>query len=461
MRFYTVEKLGAKRARTPEGFLVCSDAVLARTGEQVYAPGETPIDNGDDMVVIEREPDEVFRPETIASAAGKPFCDEHPSDDVTPANYRDLARGHILNPHQGAGDQSDLLLGDLVVTDPDIIAELESEDGRRELSCGYDADYEETGAGRGKQKNIVINHVALVESGRCGARCSIRDRSIPERRAKMANKVSDLLRRAFKAKDEKELEQIEKEAKDAEPETEGTEHHVHVHLESGPAGEKAETPDGKGKDADPEERFKALEDAHRQILARIEAIEKKLGAQDSETEEERKERERKEAEDRARDDEGGKEIEGRLEEEAPPGTGDAARKARDSSVLADSFQETMALAEIIAPGIKLPTFDRTAKPKATLDAICALRERALDTAMQTDDGRSLIRGYLGGRSYDEAKKNCSVMRGLFLHVGGVMRQRNADAMKTGKLAPAAPEMAVPAGSPASWNEQARQLFAGN
>src|SRR5262249_47744554 len=75
-----------------------------------------------------------------------------------------------------------------------------------------------------------------------------------------------------------------------------------------------------------------------------------------------------------------KEILGELEFEAPVGTGDCARRAKDSVYLGDSFQDTLAKAEVLAPGIALPTFDVKAAPKRTLDSIIKLRKTALDLA---------------------------------------------------------------------------------
>src|ERR1700735_1355778 len=104
MRAYTVAKLGPKRERTPDGFLICYDVPLARIGEQIYGPDETPIKPTSSLqyVTIKRDPEEVFRPETIASAIGKPFVIYHPDGmSVTPDNVTELAHGHIMNPRQG------------------------------------------------------------------------------------------------------------------------------------------------------------------------------------------------------------------------------------------------------------------------------------------------------------------------------------------------------------------------
>lgn len=443
LRFYTTEKLGKKRELTPEGFLICFDVPIARTGQMIYGPDETPIEPNDDGYVrIDRDEDEVFRPETIASFAGKPVTNDHPPEDVTPDNWKEYDVGTVLNPRRGTGAEDDLLIADLLIKDKQAIQDVL--DGKREVSAGYDADYEETGEGRGRQRNIIANHVALVEEGRCGPRCAIGDRSFkPSFTEKSKMKINDLLRRAFKAKDEKELEDI---ARDAEGEVAG-EHHVHVHLPGAGAAmtdEEAEEArrkkeaDDKTHDADEHEsRIASLEEGHKKILEMLAEINKKIGgARDGESEEERKEKENK---DRARDEE----AEDELEEEAPVGTGDAARKARDSVYLEDSFQETVSLAEILAPGIRIPTFDRKADPKASLDSICRLRRSALDLAYGQPDTRGFIDEANGGRKFDIQHMSCGAVRTLFRSVAamkkaannGNARDRRVDDLRSAGVAP--------------------------
>lgn len=179
MKWLATSDLGPTRSLTPDGFLICRDAVLARCGTQVYGPGETPITG--DVVSIERHPDDVFSPEAMASARGKPVVNDHPTDedgnriDVSPDNWRDLAVGHIIDPRRSADD---FLVADLLITDRNAI-DLINLAGKRQLSCGYDADYQDLGPGRGRQHNIRINHVALVDYGRCGPFCSIADATGP------------------------------------------------------------------------------------------------------------------------------------------------------------------------------------------------------------------------------------------------------------------------------------------
>jgi hypothetical protein len=175
--FYVTEPLGPQQAMTPEGFLVVKSVPLARTGRQLYSDKEIPI-KGDAQgkIIIDREPEEVFRPATIASLQGKPITLDHPSDDVNPDNYHDLAVGHVLNPRRGTGVFDHLLIGDLMITDKKAIEAIRNK-LLREVSVGYRADYEETGDARGRQRNILCNHLALVKDGRCGPVCRIGDKA--------------------------------------------------------------------------------------------------------------------------------------------------------------------------------------------------------------------------------------------------------------------------------------------
>lgn len=182
-RFFTTHPLGPKQSLSPDGYLVCQDVPIARTGIQEYRRGEVPphIETSPDGVVyVERPEAEVFRPETIASFEGKPVVVDHPGEDVVPANHARLAVGTALNVRRGTGAEDDLLLADLLITRPDAIDAIVN-DRLREVSCGYDAEYESVAPGRARQTNIVGNHIALVRNGRCGSRCAIGD-ALPPRR---------------------------------------------------------------------------------------------------------------------------------------------------------------------------------------------------------------------------------------------------------------------------------------
>lgn len=148
---------------------------IARAGAQVYDESELPGIIGDDdgEIVVTRDADEVFRPETLASFEGMAFTLGHPKDMVNPGNWKDYAHGHIQNVRRGTGDQSDLMLGDIHIKTSEAIQRVT--DGLEQISMGYDAEYEQISPGKARQHTIIGNHCAGVPNGRAGIRCSIGD----------------------------------------------------------------------------------------------------------------------------------------------------------------------------------------------------------------------------------------------------------------------------------------------
>lgn len=168
---HTTEQIGPNQALTPEGFLLCRDVPIARTGVLVYHASELegiqPDETG--FIYVTREPEQVFDATAMASFEGKPVTNLHPNDLVGPDNWNQVAVGTVQNVRR----QDDLLVADLLITQAAAIRDVQS--GLREVSCGYEARYEQTEPGKAKQAAIVGNHVALVPRGRCGATCSIKD----------------------------------------------------------------------------------------------------------------------------------------------------------------------------------------------------------------------------------------------------------------------------------------------
>lgn len=159
---------------TPEGFLICHNVPIARTGWYEYLGKEIGAeDKHDELVKVYRSPEEVFSPAAIASFEGKVLTDEHPNEAVTPINAIRYTKGVIQNVRRGSGADDDLLLADLVVYEDNLINEIQ--EGKREVSCGYDCVYEAMEDGTYYQRQICGNHVAVVNSGRAGDRVAIQD----------------------------------------------------------------------------------------------------------------------------------------------------------------------------------------------------------------------------------------------------------------------------------------------
>lgn len=166
MKILINEHLSEHRYKTPEGYLICTDAILARTGKQTYRKNEIFKDSDDETEIeVDRTEDEVFSPQTLASFENKPVTVEHPDEDVNVHNYKEYAVGFVRDVRRGEANGQPVILGNLVITDEQTIQEIE--DGEHtDLSCGYDCDIVDEA--NPCQRNIRGNHVALCECGRAG-----------------------------------------------------------------------------------------------------------------------------------------------------------------------------------------------------------------------------------------------------------------------------------------------------
>ena len=169
MKVLISEKLSPHKVKTPEGYLICTDAILARTGKQTYYKSELYGDSCDDpakIIELDRPESEVFSDKTLYSFENKPLTVEHPDEDVNVENYDTFSVGFVRDVKKSIIDGKPVMTATLVVTNKDAINDIES--GKyKELSCGYDCDIDESD-GEFRQINIRGNHVALCEHGRAG-----------------------------------------------------------------------------------------------------------------------------------------------------------------------------------------------------------------------------------------------------------------------------------------------------
>ena len=171
---YFAEKLSPHMAESAEGYLICRGVPVARSGTQMYLPAELDLPPGPEPVPVYRPEGEVFSPACMASFEGKPVTEDHPDlpEGVSAENIRLYQKGHAQNIRRGRGAQRNLLLADLVITDPETIRHIR--EGKREISCGYTYTLAEEN-GRFVQRDIRGNHIAVVDRGRAGARVRIND----------------------------------------------------------------------------------------------------------------------------------------------------------------------------------------------------------------------------------------------------------------------------------------------
>ncbi|MBQ6506761.1 MAG: DUF2213 domain-containing protein [Clostridia bacterium] len=195
---------------------------VARTGTQEYLPSELGLPGMDDrMIPVERTAEEVFSAACMASFEGMPVTDDHPAsaEGVTAENIRYLQKGHAMNIRRGPPPEDDLLMADLIITDPRLIEEILG--GKREISCGYNYVLSEEN-GKYYQREIRGNHVAVVDAGRAGPRVCIKDADHKGGKHSMnrKNKVfAKLMARMARDGDTEALEEVIAEIMGEEPET--------------------------------------------------------------------------------------------------------------------------------------------------------------------------------------------------------------------------------------------------
>lgn len=166
-----------QREYTDEGFLKVPGRV-ARTGIQEYLARELGLD-GDPMRVVRvyRPEEEVFSDASLSTYDASDVTNNHPHSLVTAATYKGVAVGVVRGPGRRDGD---FVVCDLIVKDQKTIDDINS--GKCELSAGYTAIYDEApGATEDGQtydyvqREIRINHVAIVDRARAGANARVFD----------------------------------------------------------------------------------------------------------------------------------------------------------------------------------------------------------------------------------------------------------------------------------------------
>lgn len=150
---------------TKEGYLI-DHPVVTSTGIFEYQ-------NPDGTTRRElRLPEEVFDPASLASYKGKPVILTHEAGVVDKRNVDQEHIGTILSEGYQDGEN---VRAEIIIHDTDIM----KKSGLRELSLGYALDLDRTpGVWKGQpydaiQRNIRINHLALVEKARAGEKARL------------------------------------------------------------------------------------------------------------------------------------------------------------------------------------------------------------------------------------------------------------------------------------------------
>ncbi|QNH50358.1 DUF2213 domain-containing protein [Acinetobacter venetianus] len=421
---YTTGQLGRTREITPEGYLLCRDVPIARIGTLMYADGEVPVTaDNTGLILIYRGEDILFDPITIASAESKSVTDDHPDDWVSPDNWKELTKGMAKDVRRGDGVDSDFLMADLLITDKDTIQKVI--DGKVEISLGYDADYTETSKGKGLQSNIRVNHIALVEKGRCGSRCSIGD-SFMSTKTKKEPWYKELL--GIKRTVDQALEAAEKTSDSEEEETKDNDEEEENKTKTGDAAFQAE-----------------MRSFMKTMDKRMSAIEKKK-TKDSDDPKKETEDDDDSDDDKTKDD-------GDLTD---PKRAEKLSNEGVQTYTGDSLKEVISRAEILSPGYRMPTLDSANNGKAVL----GVKRQVLKASYATQDGQKAIAPFVGVDP-DFDKLPIHTIDAAFAGASELIKQQNnsrgvRSGIKTSDFGRSAPTPAeINARNRAYWNQQGK------
>lgn len=227
----------------------------------------------------------------------------------------------------------------------------------------------------------------------------------------------DKLRKAFMTRDADEFEKTVGEMKDEDGMAENVPA-IHIHM---PGVEKANASEDTKDDeteADPMAKVMTALDGLAQGMAALgERVGKLESGKTNDSEEEKKE----ETKDEDGDDESEKTNDSDEEEEKK---GDEKKSTSDSASFRDEFQDARARAEILAPGVKLPTYDAKADGKKTADSLCVLRRRALRAGLENSNG-DLVRIITGDA--DVSQMDCAAAKMAFHAASELVKQKNKSA----------------------------------
>lgn len=179
---------------------------------------------------------------------------------------------------------------------------------------------------------------------------------------------------------------------------------VHVHLGGNGATQTADK-DGKGTPTTLDAVMTTLDSVVKSVAALSKTVTKlttKGKARDADESDADEDRNVQTDDADPEDDEG--------EEEAEAA---AKKETKDSAAYANSYQSVLAGAEVLVPGMKVPTFDAKRSRTATMDSMCKVRTTALDRFGATPAGAKVLDSLTAGKGYDSLTSDCKATAALF------------------------------------------------
>lgn len=205
MLTYYGTEISPNQTKTDEGFLICRNVPIARTGTMEYLARELGLDGDPERIVtVNRYEEDVFSTAAMASFEGKIVTDNHPPDNLLPETAGAYSRGHVQNVRR----EGDKLMADLHITDASLISDIEN-GVKREVSCGYTCIYVPDGNGY-RQTQIRGNHVAVVPAGRAGREVAIKDKQLEKGVNHMSKFRTEILKIFGSAAKDANPEELEK-----------------------------------------------------------------------------------------------------------------------------------------------------------------------------------------------------------------------------------------------------------
>lgn len=195
-KYYSL-MLSPNISKTVQGYLICENVPLCRSGFQEYKGSELAgfpgyeLDWGlepEGRYQVYRSKEEVLHPDFIKSIEGTTVVDEHPDGSVVyVGNDGELNCGHVEKVGRGPDFDGEVTLkGDLHVKDPTLIGKIRPEEDPdadyavRDISLGYSLKLRRSPEGIIEMYHLRGNHTAVVEKGRAGKLIAIHDSAIAE-----------------------------------------------------------------------------------------------------------------------------------------------------------------------------------------------------------------------------------------------------------------------------------------
>jgi len=173
-----LDKSPISGTREIDGGFIVTVAKVARVGVQDYRASEVGL-VGNHIVKVYRPPEEVFADKSLATFSHAPVTIGHPKENVTAENWADLAVGEVSTAVKNDDGWVSI---PLILKDKAAIDAVKG--GVAEISMGYTSVLDHTSGVLDDgtkydmiQRDIKINHLALVKAGRAGKEARIGDNS--------------------------------------------------------------------------------------------------------------------------------------------------------------------------------------------------------------------------------------------------------------------------------------------